>query len=119
MFNLSIITGWYSLPVFSTRHLCFKSLRHSDVCLKMFSKLCFSFAYRCDCNPGWEGRHCELRVDYCKSNPCVNAVRCSNGNTAPICVCREVDMLILNDTLFDFTVLFPILTDSEMLSTIV
>ena len=28
--------------------------------------------FRCNCQPGWDGMHCEVDIDECSSNPCVN-----------------------------------------------
>ena len=35
-------------------------------------------AYSCSCPSGYAGEHCEVIVDECASNLCVNSLNCTN-----------------------------------------
>ncbi|RWS31601.1 fat-like cadherin-related tumor suppressor, partial [Leptotrombidium deliense] len=35
-------------------------------------------SYSCICTPGFDGRFCEIDIDYCRSNPCKNSGTCIN-----------------------------------------
>ena len=47
----------------------------------------YSFDFECKCFPGYEGKRCEKRIDYCFSNPCG-----SHG------ICQSVEIIDKNQT---------------------
>ena len=46
--------------------------------------------YSCFCVPGYQGRHCDLEVDECVSDPCMNEAVCLNEIGRCRCVCLQV-----------------------------
>ena len=44
------------------------------------------------CPPGWLGKHCTDRVDYCSGEPCENRAACTSGTTGPVCECVQVKL---------------------------
>ena len=42
---------------------------------------------RCQCVEGYRGRLCEVDVDECDPNPCVNGASCLDGKGAYTCRC--------------------------------
>ncbi|XP_036018354.1 protein crumbs homolog 1 isoform X6 [Mus musculus] len=45
--------------------------------------------YSCFCVPGYQGRHCDLEVDECVSDPCKNEAVCLNEIGRYTCVCPQ------------------------------
>ncbi|CAH1245919.1 NOTCH1 [Branchiostoma lanceolatum] len=44
--------------------------------------------YRCTCDPGWGGSHCDADINECDSNPCLNGGRCTQGTPGTYgCTC--------------------------------
>jgi len=43
--------------------------------------------YRCDCQDGWSGDHCEYELDECGSYPCENGSTCVDGIYSYACIC--------------------------------
>ena len=45
--------------------------------------------FECNCDINWGGRHCEINLNACDSNPCKNEAKCENlfGNFT--CTCLE------------------------------
>lgn len=50
--------------------------------------LCFVWRYRCECQAGWEGQHCELEKNECQSNPCLNGGSCVDRHNGYTCQCK-------------------------------
>ena len=55
--------------------------------------------YTCTCEPGWEGRNCDINIDECATNPCVNG-ECVDQINNYTCVCQpgfdsDVNCLLL------------------------
>lgn len=46
------------------------------------------YRYVCVCEPGWTGRNCDLNVNECLSNPCVNGGTCRDMTNGYICSCK-------------------------------
>ncbi|KAE8582385.1 hypothetical protein XENTR_v10020099 [Xenopus tropicalis] len=44
-------------------------------------------SYKCNCKPGYAGRHCETDIDDCQPNPCHNGGSCSDGINMFFCNC--------------------------------
>ncbi|XP_075691631.1 protein crumbs homolog 2 isoform X2 [Rhinoderma darwinii] len=63
--------------------------QHGGECQDLFN------SFICTCATGWEGVHCHLNIDDCKSNPCVHGLchdlendyrcNCSSGYTGKTC----------------------------------
>lgn len=58
-------------------------------------------SYRCDCEPGWVGKNCDLDRNDCLPSPCQNAGTCIDQLNGFTCKCRqgfrgESDISILN-----------------------
>ncbi|XP_014830968.1 PREDICTED: cubilin, partial [Poecilia mexicana] len=43
--------------------------------------------YICNCNPGWQGIHCDQNINECLSNPCQNGGTCSDSINGFTCTC--------------------------------
>ncbi|KFM62752.1 hypothetical protein X975_21215, partial [Stegodyphus mimosarum] len=39
------------------------------------------------------GRHCESKVNFCSSNPCLNGGVCSSVAQGHLCICAEVNII--------------------------
>lgn len=50
--------------------------------------LYFVWRYRCECQAGWEGQHCELEKNECQSNPCLNGGSCVDRHNGYTCQCK-------------------------------
>ncbi len=48
-----------------------------------------SCSYRCDCEPGWVGKNCDLDRNDCLPSPCQNAGTCFDQLNGFICKCRQ------------------------------
>ncbi|XP_062615099.1 neurogenic locus notch homolog protein 1-like [Saccostrea cucullata] len=42
----------------------------------------------CRCNPGFEGKRCNVKINFCRNSPCVNG-RCENKDGGHICICNN------------------------------
>ncbi|XP_047205867.1 cubilin [Girardinichthys multiradiatus] len=45
--------------------------------------------YLCNCNPGWQGLHCDQNINECSSNPCHNGGTCTDGINGFTCTCTS------------------------------
>ncbi|KAM6900418.1 cubilin [Xenentodon cancila] len=45
--------------------------------------------YFCNCNPGWQGLHCDQNIDECSSNPCQNGGTCVDSINGFTCTCTS------------------------------
>ena len=43
----------------------------------------------CSCSPGFTGMYCEINIDDCKYNPCMNEGICTDGPNNFTCDCRN------------------------------
>nr|CAH7753365.1 unnamed protein product [Callosobruchus chinensis] len=46
------------------------------------------YQYSCNCFQNYIGTNCEIRINYCDSNPCYNGGTCSNEDKGFKCKCR-------------------------------
>lgn len=53
-----------------------------------FKHLSFVWRYRCECQAGWEGQHCDLEKNECQSNPCQNGGTCVDRHNGYTCQCK-------------------------------
>ena len=44
--------------------------------------------YHCKCQAGFSGPHCDVNIDECSSNPCING-KCVDGVNRYDCECNE------------------------------
>jgi len=54
-------------------------------------KVLSNSTFNCTCAPGWEGIHCENKIDLCKSNPCQNKALCRTLLLNYSCECLGSD----------------------------
>mgnify|MGYP001180613452 CR=1 FL=1 len=57
--------------------------------LFMVSVIDIFFPFRCVCQPGWIGDMCDVNVDDCDPNPCVNGGQCIDDVNDFSCVCEQ------------------------------
>lgn len=50
-------------------------------------RLCLTFAIRCECVNGYRGRLCEVDIDDCDPNLCLNGATCLDGVATFTCRC--------------------------------
>lgn len=43
----------------------------------------------CECSPGWQGTHCEFKLDLCRNITCLNHGQCWNSWMNFSCVCLD------------------------------
>jgi Notch-like protein len=43
--------------------------------------------YQCSCKPGFQGRYCETKTNFCQHNPCQNGGVCNNDQASHQCFC--------------------------------
>lgn len=79
---LGFNTFYHAHPFLSRRHA------NSKCNTECFFGL-FSCRYRCDCEPGWTGKNCELDRNDCLPNPCQNAGTCTDQLNGFTCKCRQ------------------------------
>lgn len=48
-----------------------------------------SCRYRCDCEPGWTGKNCDLDRNDCVPSPCQNAGTCIDQLNGFTCKCHQ------------------------------
>ena len=46
-------------------------------------------SYKCKCQPGYEGKHCDVNINDCLSSPCKNGGMCEDGINRYNCLCKE------------------------------
>lgn len=57
---------------------------------RLFDDWLFLFSsYRCDCEPGWVGKNCDLDRNDCLPSPCQNAGTCVDRLNTFTCKCRQ------------------------------
>ena len=44
--------------------------------------------FNCECNPGYTGQQCEVNIDECSPNPCLNGGNCTDGVNGFSCACE-------------------------------
>ncbi|KAI3384136.1 hypothetical protein SNEBB_004851, partial [Seison nebaliae] len=44
---------------------------------------------RCECRIGYTGQFCEVKIDYCKKNPCKNGGVCTSYSSGYSCLCAN------------------------------
>lgn len=47
-----------------------------------------AFDYKCDCPPGYTGKNCDIEINECEPNPCLNNARCIDRIGGFDCVCK-------------------------------
>uniref|UniRef100_A0A2K5JCB4 Protein crumbs homolog 1 n=1 Tax=Colobus angolensis palliatus TaxID=336983 RepID=A0A2K5JCB4_COLAP len=72
----SVVTGCLQLSVCNSNPCL-----HGGNCEDIYS------SYHCSCPLGWSGKHCELNIDECFSNPCIHG-NCSDRVAAYHCTCE-------------------------------
>uniref|UniRef100_A0A8C9IWM4 Protein crumbs homolog 1 n=1 Tax=Piliocolobus tephrosceles TaxID=591936 RepID=A0A8C9IWM4_9PRIM len=72
----SVVTGCLQLSVCNSNPCL-----HGGNCEDIYS------SYHCSCPLGWSGKHCELNIDECFSNPCIHG-NCSDRVAAYRCTCE-------------------------------
>ncbi|XP_003944187.2 protein crumbs homolog 1 isoform X1 [Saimiri boliviensis] len=72
----SVVTGCLQLNACNSNPCL-----HGGNCEDIYS------SYHCSCPLGWSGKHCELNVDECFSNPCIHG-NCSDSVAAYHCRCE-------------------------------
>uniref|UniRef100_G3RZV2 Protein crumbs homolog 1 n=1 Tax=Gorilla gorilla gorilla TaxID=9595 RepID=G3RZV2_GORGO len=72
----SVVTGCLQLNVCNSNPCL-----HGGNCEDIYS------SYHCSCPLGWSGKHCELNIDECFSNPCIHG-NCSDRVAAYHCTCE-------------------------------
>ncbi|KAF5404651.1 hypothetical protein PHET_01936 [Paragonimus heterotremus] len=43
--------------------------------------------FQCTCGPGFTGRYCDIQLDLCSPNPCLNGASCVDRSTSVLCIC--------------------------------
>ncbi|CAF1034254.1 unnamed protein product [Adineta steineri] len=43
--------------------------------------------FTCSCNEGWQGVHCEIKINYCKNITCYNQGVCQSLSSSYTCLC--------------------------------
>uniref|UniRef100_A0A8I3W4F5 Protein crumbs homolog 1 n=1 Tax=Callithrix jacchus TaxID=9483 RepID=A0A8I3W4F5_CALJA len=72
----SVVTGCLQLNACNSNPCL-----HGGSCEDIYS------SYHCSCPLGWSGKHCELNIDECFSNPCIHG-NCSDRVAAYHCRCE-------------------------------
>uniref|UniRef100_A0A2K5F2X5 Protein crumbs homolog 1 n=1 Tax=Aotus nancymaae TaxID=37293 RepID=A0A2K5F2X5_AOTNA len=72
----SVVTGCLQLNACNSNPCL-----HGGNCEDIYS------SYHCSCPLGWSGKHCELNIDECFSNPCIHG-NCSDRVAAYHCRCE-------------------------------
>lgn len=58
-------------------------------CFWLLTTQCCISSYRCDCEPGWVGKNCDLDRNDCLPSPCQNAGTCIDQLNGFTCKCRQ------------------------------
>lgn len=70
--------------------LIYENLSFEKICMTCNSSVnnvwCF---YRCQCLVGFTGHQCDININDCDPNPCVNATRCEDSVNGFICHCSK------------------------------
>ena len=78
----------FGKPATTTNDLCASGFCQNDAdCVLLKSNE--AYFPICKCKSGFEGPLCEIRIDSCRGNQCMNGSWCIEGSDSYSCTCRE------------------------------
>lgn len=77
---------------FSFKYLCFHrfcalNICELEPCIYGQCELTIDY-FKCHCQPGYTGQHCEVKQDPCAGNPCENRGNCIPQRGSYVCQCH-------------------------------